>query len=201
MTIRVNAIAVALLLTVPAAHADGVYYGVGFGYADSTSEPEFGDNSSGGYPTIGATLGYKREQGNYFYAGEIDIDVPVGDAELSFEDVTCDDGFADGPYFCTHTSTVRLRSLAGVELSNGIDVFGTIGIAFMSGEGAIEPTGETDTGTASGATVGFGAQIPVGSGSMRLELIYDNLENTGTLPDDVYEPTFESVSLKTTYLF
>lgn len=200
MFIRSFAVSVAIILGAQTAVADGLYYGVGLGYSDSTSEPEFGGSSTADYATLGATLGYRWDRSAVFYTAELDVDVPLGEPDLEFDGSTCADG-ANGPYFCSHTITTRLRGLAGTTLSNGAEVFGSLGLATMTGDAAVSPFGDTDLGSAAGVTVGFGTQFVAGSGTVRVELIYDNMDQTVTMPNGNFEPKFEAVSVKASYLF
>ena len=50
-----------------------------------------------------------------------------------------------------------------------------------------------------GYTVGFGVQRDFGSGIGRVEVIYDNAENSNE--PGGYEPALETVTLKASFLF
>ena len=206
MSISKLSLVALLAITANTATADGFYAGGGLGYYSSTSEgPVDGmtsdpAESEATYFSIGATAGYRMDLQSTFVAGEVDVDF-ILDSDFEFEDLACSDG-AIAPYYCEHTYTARFRGMVGTEVAPGFEAFAMGGIAVMTGEGAVD-TNEVDTGTNSGFTIGAGAQADVGTGKVRFEVNYDQLENSVSSPTDGtidYEPTLESVSAKVTYL-
>jgi opacity protein-like surface antigen len=188
-----------LLLSSQPVLADGIYYGAGLAYSDAESlEPSEGDGaSSDSYFGLGATVGYRWNQPTSFFAAEADFDLPL---DTDFEDsgASCSTD-ADTAYYCTHTATLRLRGIAGVPMG-GFEGFVSGGLMMMSGDGAIDSDVQ-DRGVNTGYTVGLGLQQDLGGSMLRYELIYDNAENTSTKPGGIYEPSFEALTAKVTFLF
>ena len=188
-----------LLFSNQPALADGVYYGAGLAYIDAESYDEEGSElkSSDSYFGLGATVGYRWDQPANFFAAEADFDLPI-DSDFEENGVSCATD-AGGPYYCTHNATLRLRGIAGVPMG-GFEGFASAGLMMMSGDGAVDENAQ-DRGVNTGYTVGLGLQQDLGGNMVRYELIYDNAENTITKPADRYEPTFEAVTAKVTFLF
>lgn len=187
-----------LVLAGQAALADGPYYGVGLAVYSSTSEPapDAGFESEDVYGAIGGTVGYRWDGGASFGGVEADLDIPFG-SDFEYDGTPCSTAAA-APYYCEHNATLRLRGVFGRAMG-AFEGFASFGMAVMQGEGADSET-TTSRGVNTGYTVGLGLQSDAGAGKVRYEIVYDNLENVSTNPDGG-DPTFESVSLKVSYLF
>ena len=151
---------------------------------------------------MGLTLGVRQEAGWGFIGGEVDADISGG-AEFVYapESATCaQEAFA--PYMCTHDATIRLRAVIGADAGNGASVFGTFGLGIAIGDSAIE-TNETAPMSVGGTTFGLGFQRLMGSGTARIEVIYDDFTNILKEPHPVedFDPTYEAVTVKVSYLF
>lgn len=193
-------VALALLAAGPSG-ADGIYYGVGLGYGSAKSGTgTFGPESSkADLGLMGLTLGYRFDRPKMFFAGELDSDLHLSG---TFHDTvtgnTCAAG-ANGPYYCSHDATVRLRGLVGAPMANGYDVFGSLGLVHVIGTSATDTFTHANVGS-NGFTVGFGIQHKMqGRGVARFELIYDQA-NASNGPGG-YTPKYNAVTLKATWLF
>lgn len=178
---------------------DGFYYGIGAGMMNAQSDAViFGGVSEDRFAIVGGTVGYRFEQEKIFYGAEIDADVSTGSSMIGTGGTDCDD-FADGPYYCTHSSTVRLRGIVGTDVGGGYEAFGSLGVAMARGTSAVSPFDQEENMNR-GVTFGMGVQRALGSGMLRLELTRDRLETSVTDPY-LNNPTFESTSIKATFLF
>ncbi len=200
--LRTSVVIVGVLVSGSAFAQGSFYMGGGIGYAMAESEPSSsgGPASSGDLGMIGVTAGYRHDFPANFAAAELDADFNLT-GEMERNGLSCDDGFAQAPYFCEHDATVRLRGLFGADVGAGYEVFGSAGFAMMFGQGAIGPGGNTDGGSVTGYTVGLGAQRALGAGTGRVEVIYDKLDNIRDEPDGIYEPTWQATTIKASYLF
>ncbi len=178
--------------------ADGPYYGGGVAIYSSKSEPApgAGIDSEDVYAAIGGTIGYRWDQPTVFFGVEADADIAFG-SDFEYSGTACSDA-ASAPYYCEHNATLRLRGVVGAPVGS-FEGFASLGVAAMQGQGADSPT-STSRGVNTGYTVGLGLQNDFNAGKLRYEIVYDNLENVSTNPDGG-DPTFESVSLKVSYLF
>ena len=196
---RALMIAAAMTISGPvSAQQAGMYFGLGFGYADmgSTGFGPPGATAEGGL--LGLTAGYRGPAGGSgFYALEADAD--FADNTFEFSGAGCD-LFADAPYYCKTSAVLRLRAIYGVTTSSGWEVFGSGGYGMVFGDAAIQPSGQSTSTTTGGFTFGLGAQKAFGGGTARLEVIRDNFtENVSG--GDGYDTTYEATTLKATYLF
>lgn len=188
------AVCAAVLLAGSAVQAeDGFYLGLGGGAGSGQSD---GGDSAGTLGNVGLTFGYRQDMDGFFWGGEIDSD-------LSFYDNLENSGdpcsvIAHGPYYCTHDVTVRFRGVLGTELTDGVELFGTFGVGLMEGQGAIDPNA-TDSATTAGFTGSLGAQMDLGPGTIRGEIIYDNFSHN-LESAAIYSPTWSETSAKVTYL-
>lgn len=200
MTFKMTAAITIAVCTAQASLADGPYYGVGLAFYGAQSDAPVGSfaPSEDYYAALGGTVGYRWDRSGNFIGAEADLDLAIGSDFENTNGATCSDG-ATAPYYCEHQATLRLRGIIGAPLG-GMEGFASLGFAAMQGEGAISGS-DTDRGVNTGYTVGFGMQSQMANGTIRYELIYDNLENTSTKSGGVEEPDFESISLKATYLF
>ncbi|MHC0052455.1 outer membrane protein [Actibacterium sp. D379-3] len=189
----------ALFLTGAANAEEGFYAGFGFGLTDMESQAEFGGTSEGALPMVALTAGYRAEADRFFYGAEIDADMSL-DGNLDYQGTECGDGFANGPYYCEHDATLRLRGVIGTDLTPQLEGFATLGYGVMWGKGAVAGDGSTDNGVNSGVTVSLGLQHMMQKGKLRYELIYDDFGNTGEKPADLYKPDYQAVSLRLMYL-
>ena len=186
-----------------AAAAEPTFYlggGLSFGTATSLPAPgsPLSDASTGNPVALGATVGVRGGAGNLFFGAELDADIALS-GTMDFGGVTCADGFANAPYFCSQDATVRIRGILGTDLG-GYELFGTLGYGVMFGQGAINPGGATDAGSVGGVTYGLGIQTDMGAGMVRAELIRDDFNNIITMPDGIYSPTWQNSSLKLSYI-
>ena len=198
-TVKVVAAAGVLACAGQIALADGPYYGGGLAIYSSKSAEATGSpvESEDVYGAIGATVGYRWDRGTTFFGLEADADIAFN-SDFEYANVECSVA-ADGPYYCEHDATLRLRGVIGGPVG-AFEGFASLGVAAMQGQGATSPT-TTDRGVNTGYTVGLGLQNDLANGKMRYEIVYDNFENTTTKPGGIYEPDFESVSFKVSYLF
>jgi hypothetical protein len=197
-----TAIAAALLsFTALPAMAQGFYFGGGLGYSWADSGVgSFGNNSSSAdFPLIGLTAGYRWDANGYFFATEIDADLSSAEFTDDATGNTCSQG-ASGPYFCSVDSVVRLRGLVGSSMMNGYEFFGTLGFVSVMGTSATN-TSTSANNTNTGYTVGIGTQGQMmGNGTSRIELIWDQANESSDQPGG-YDPDYEAITLKFTYLF
>ncbi len=198
----VLAASVTIAMLATSASADGMYYGIGLGITDAESDPKvFAPSTSGAtFATLGATAGYRWDRSGHFLGAEANLDLGLGaDFDDDFTGTACKTD-AYGPYYCSHKATLRLRGMIGTEIGNGMELFGTLGLAAMSGDGAIY-IDQQDGGVNTGVTVGMGLQKQVGRNTHRIELIYDDLSSNSTKPGGIYEPEYKAVSLNYTLIF
>jgi opacity protein-like surface antigen len=202
LTITIVALAA---IASPALAEEGFYSGIGLGYSamDSLAIERL-DNTSSSFEdaVLGVTLGYRTDAGSMFYAAEVDSDLGFGQ-EFSGDgnNRTCSAG-ADNAYHCTHDLTLRLRGVAGTQMG-AYEVFGSLGAVMVRGTSAVGEIVAVDV-KSFGYTVSLGIQRPLGSGTGRLELIYDNADNDdgpsfGAEPP--HHPDYSAITLKSTYLF
>ena len=196
----ITSFTLAVLAASPAAAGD-FYYGAGLGYTHAKSGTgSFGTEASNAdLSMLGLTLGYRVDRAKVFFAGELDGDVNLGGK--FHDDVsgnTCTSG-ANGPYYCSHDSTLRLRGIVGSSLKNGYEIFGSLGVIQVRGKSAVNSFVQ-DSVRSTGVTVGIGAQRKMSNyGVGRLELIYDKA-NSSNNPGG-YEPKYQAVTLKASWLF
>jgi opacity protein-like surface antigen len=198
---RTLLVAAFLAAGVGAARAEGsFYYGFGLGATRAESESNFpGVESDDTFGLLGLTFGYRRERASGFMALELDGDLSFGNNFTGDSGTECDT-YADGPYFCTHDATLRLRAVAGQVMNNGMEGFVSLGFAAVRGESAVQPTVQ-ENNTNIGFTLGLGAQKNLASGRrVRGEAVLDVLHNSTTEPRG-WTPEYEAVTLKATFLY
>ena len=105
---------------------------------------------------------------------------------------------ANAPYMCSQTATVRARAMIGTEVQ-GYELFGTLGYAVLFGDQANAPNGSTVPVSVGGITYGIGAQTAMGTGKIRAEVIWDNLETIISSPSTA-TPTWSSTTAKVSYI-
>lgn len=179
----------------------GIYIGGGLalGAAFSDAYRDSGGVSEGTLTGFGITAGKRYDAQGFFYGGELDADINLI-GEMEQNGVSCSDGFASGPYYCSQAATIRLRAVAGTDIGP-VEVFGTLGYAFMFGQGALGLDGKSDYGINGGLTLGVGIQRQIGQGVFRIEYIRDNLTNNLVSPEAMYAPTWSANSAKISYLW
>jgi len=189
----------AMLISATAAQADGLYYGGGLSIVQGSSEesPNSATVSEDTYGAVTGTIGYRWDQSTMFFGAELGLDVTVG-SDLENAADTCSEG-ANGPYYCNHVLTTRLRGVVGMPVG-GFEGFATLGLASMGGTAANDVL-STGVAVNSGYTFGLGLQQDLNGNTLRYELIYDNLETNSVSQGGAYAPTFESVALSVSYLF
>ncbi|SIT89403.1 Outer membrane protein beta-barrel domain-containing protein [Yoonia rosea] len=198
MTNKRAAIIVAVAaLAASTAQADGIYYGGSLGYLQMESTSDGIGETSGESVVVGGLLGYRADiGGGPFWAAELNVDFPV-DGEMSYS------GGADSctdfsPDWCDIDALARVRGLYGVPVGGGYDLFGSAGLAIVTGVAEDGGGVYADT-VGTGFTAGIGVQRALaGSGTARLEVIYDSIENTD--PDD-FEKALENVGITASFLF
>jgi hypothetical protein len=205
---RTTAVACALALTAvltPASSQaqDGLYFGIAAGQSSVTSGAgwTFGPEASeGSFGTAGATIGYRQTPGPWFYAAELMVDAPLdGDLTDKFSGSDCS-LFNDGPYFCSVDSTMRLRGVVGTSVTDRLEGFASFGIASVIGDSGVSANSVAHNRN-TGITAGIGVQSRLASGgTLRGEVIYDRADRSATLPMG-FDPDYEAVSLRLTYLF
>ena len=174
------------------------YYGLGLGYSDFESVvTSFGGSASEGQTTtLSAVFGAEWQGNTSFYGYEADLDYGLS-GETSQGGVTCAT-FADAPYLCDYTATVRLRGIYGTDFG-GTKVFGALGVGGVFGDFATSPTTQA-SGSVYGLTAGVGAYFPVSdSMNVRGEVIYDNFTNADQTGG--YESEFTGMSVRVTAMF
>lgn len=198
----ISAIAVALISASGAAQAgDGFYFGVGAGVSkvDSGTSSFGTESSSANLTLLSATAGVRKDQGGGFFGGELNGDFSVS-GEFT-DDVSGDTCAVDanGPYYCTHNATVRLRGIAGQTVAPGLELFGTLGLVVVTGTSATGNTVQEDV-RSTGVTVGVGLQHSYSSGAVgRVELVFDKADNSNE--PGGYQPQYKAFSLVASYLF
>lgn len=196
------ALAVACTLAyAPTASAEGGFYlGGGFGLSSAESNPAPGAPyfSTDTFPLIGLTAGYRVDGANHFWAAEADADVSFGSDLLGPSGSSCP-VYANAPYYCTHTATLRLRGVFGMPINDKYEGFGSIGLVAVSGTSAIGPTAQADA-VNTGYTLSAGVQRATTRGVMRAELIYDRADTARTNGDS-YTPEYQALTLKLSLLF
>lgn len=191
--------AIALMASAPAALADpGFYYGVGLGFSSMESFDGAASTSEADTFVLGLTLGYRWENMAMFYGLELDADLSGGaDFEEVLSGATCAVG-AIGPYWCNHDSTVRFRGLVGQTMASGTELFGSLGVVSVHGDSAVAPAA-TASIHSTGYTIGIGLQQDFTGMTGRLELIYDQADNSNN--PGGFDPDYKAVTLKSTLLF
>jgi len=182
--------------------ADGTYFGITGGVARATSGVgSFGpEESMATLTNLGAIAGYRMDNGGNFFGGEFNAEFSIGD---EFTDdpggQTCSAG-ANGPYYCRHDATLRLRGIAGTTLANGNEVFGSLGVVQIRGESATG-TSTVAAVTSTGFTAGLGMTMSgMGSaGTTRVEIVLDKADNSNE--PSGYQPTYQAVSLIVGFMF
>lgn len=190
----------------PSLAEDGLYYGLGLGSSSMSSDVEWNafKKSSLDSAVLGVTFGYRRDAGSMFFAAEMDGDLSLGQEFIGdANNLPCAPANARGPYHCTHDTTVRLRGVVGTQIG-AYEVFGSLGAVQVRGTSAVN-VAQTDDVINTGHTFGLGIQRPLGTGTGRLELIYDRASNDNgpkhVLFGTVFSPDYEAVTLKATFLF
>ncbi|WP_106746093.1 hypothetical protein [Yoonia maritima] len=198
MSIKYFASVVALCAAT-SVNAEGLYYGGGISITQAESDAGFGANtvSSDTYGAVTGTVGYRWDQSNMFYGAEFGLDVAVG-SSMEDDGADCFTA-ANGPYYCDHVLTSRLRGIVGMPMGS-FEGFASFGFASMSGNAATFINTQ-DVAVNSGYTFGLGLQQDLSGNTLRYELIYDNLETNTQSQGSGYEPTFEAISLNVSYLF
>ena len=188
------------------AMADGLYYGLGLGVTDAKSEQSVtgGGHSEATFGTLGATLGYRWDRDTYFLGTEANLNLGLGtDFDDSGTGQACKTN-ANGPYYCSQKAILRLRGMIGSDVGKDVEIFGTLGLAAMVGDGATNANTQ-DRGVNTGVTVGMGLQKQIGRNTHRVELIYDDLSHTVSQPvshfGTGYSPDYSAVSLNYTFIF
>lgn len=194
-----TAISIAAFSAGAAVAEEGLYYGVGLAYSDaeSASQPGGSTTSNASFGQLGVTVGYRWDQGDWFYATELDGELSLGNNFVGNSNSVCA-VYANGPYYCAHDATLRVRFAVGTSSGDDYEFFATAGAVKVFGESAVSPTSQASASN-TGYTVGIGAQRAMERGTLRGELIYDNAEDNG--PPSFYRPTYEAITLKFSYLF
>lgn len=192
-------IAAGVLITASsAATAEGFYYGASLGYGQLKSASVGTAETEAEVVTFGGLLGFSGAVGNgHFWAFEANVNRSV-DGEMGysgFEFSSCTD---QSPDWCDVELIARARGIYGMPVSADYDLFGSVGLAFVSGVAEDGPGNYVDT-TATGATISAGIQREIpGVGTGRLEVVYDTFDKHS--PEE-FEKTLENVSLVASILF
>ncbi len=184
----------------PAAAGEGFYFGLGLGFtaAESPDGEVSGIVSEADFGVLALTGGYRWDLPGTFVAAEIDLDLSLGaEFEESESGRTCEQG-ADGPHFCSHDATVRLRGLYGGPVGS-YEAFVSGGLAVVIGDSAVDGF-EQESNTNLGVTLGLGLQRAYGGSMVRGELIYDRADRSLSEPQG-FDPDYEAVTVKATFLF
>ncbi|MBW6506940.1 MAG: outer membrane beta-barrel protein [Rhodobacteraceae bacterium] len=199
---RLAALAVACTLsyTSTASAEGGFYWGGGFGLssAESLPAPGFPFGASDTFPVVGITAGYRVDGANHFWAAEADTDISFGSDFVGNSGSSCP-VYADGPYYCTHNATLRLRGVFGMPINSNYEGFGSVGLVAVRGTSAIGPTVQADA-VNTGYTLSAGVQRATARGLARAELIYDRADTVRT-NNGGYAPQYEALTLKISLLF
>lgn len=177
---------------------DGLYYGFGLGLSSVTSDPtSFSGIGRGSAVDLGFSVGYRKDFAKAFVGGELDGEMSLG-ADLTNAGVPCST-VASGPYFCTHDATLRARVIVGTPVGDGVEAFGSLGMVAVKGDSATNSFTQGET-INTGFTIGAGVQTDYRNGKLRAEIIYDRANNVAKNPA-IYEPHYEAMSLKVSFLF
>lgn len=180
-----------------AAAQDGFYYGLTLGYADYESESLGIAGTEGNDVTFGGVLGYSWPAGaNNSIGVEATLDLTTKNL-MEGSTYPGDACTNNSPDWCEVHSIARLRGVYTVALPSGLELLGTAGVARASGVAEDGPGNYPDT-SATGFTLGFGGQRDMGTGSMRVELTYDKLDNADP---EAFDKSLRIISLRATYLF
>lgn len=155
---QIVSLGAAVFLSASAVSAEeGFYLGGGLSYGHMNAGTSFASNfaSSDDYGSVTALGGYRKQQGQQFWAAEIQLEFPIS-PELQFGGVPCST-VAIGPYGCDVDAVLRLRGVFGGHIGNGVELYGTAGFVVISGEGATSP-GTTNSAVSGGMSIGIGLQ-------------------------------------------
>lgn len=205
MPLRFAAAAAALCVSAAIAEAQDYYFGAGLGYvsAESTANANNVNSGSGtsdlGTGAVSLIGGVKFPLANGFWGIEGNGDFSMGSDTDPAGGAVCGTS-ATGAYLCSHDMTLRLVGLYGFNMSNGWTAFGSLGIGAVYGDFA---TNTTTIGSAhvSGVTYGIGLSKPVGSGSIRGEIIRDDFSNSSqSLGAAVQDSDYEATTVRLSYI-
>ena len=206
MTIKTLILSTSILVSGSVAFADtGFYLGGNISYSEASSTFRSSFESTENTAAIGLTLGYRFEKGTAFFGPEADIDLFLNSDFEDSNGIPCTIR-ASAPYYCERDATIRLRGVYGQSLNNGLEWFGTAGIGFMTGKGAVGPgPASRDRGVSSGVTVSLGLQKALSERTMlRGEIIYDDFSHSVTKPTDpggfVADPSYQATTFKIGYI-
>jgi len=206
MTIKTLLLSTSIFLLGSSAYADtGFYLGGSISYSDASSTFHSTNESTESNAAIGFTLGYRFEKGTAFFGPEADIDLFLNSDFSDSAGIPCSIN-ASAPYYCERDATIRLRGVYGQSLNNGLEWFGTAGVGFMTGKGAVGPSpADRDRGVNMGLTVSLGLQKTISQRAMlRAEIIYDDFSNTITNPTIpgvfVADPEYQATTFKIGYI-
>ncbi|KAB7610419.1 outer membrane beta-barrel protein [Amylibacter sp. SFDW26] len=170
----------ALLSATPVYAADGFYFGGGASLTKSRAGVEqlAGILSSKDDFVSGVLLGgYRKQLGNNFWATEVQLEFPSSSFENNFFGPSIGCSPATGPFVCELDTVLRLRGVYGGEISEGLELYGTAGLVYVTGDAATSPT-TVDSFSSFGFSFGFGLQKElVQSWKLRGEVNYDSATN------------------------
>ena len=185
----------------PALAEDGFYFGVTAGATSATSVvTAFGTaTSAAALTSVGATAGYRFENNGGFLGIEVNGDFSVGG---EFTDQASGQNcatYADGPYYCSHDYTLRLRGLIGREFGNGMEGYLAAGAVMVQGTSATGPT-VAEAITSTGYTAAVGVQFDgIAGKTNRLEIVFDQADSSNE--PGGYQPQYQAVGVNFGLMF
>jgi hypothetical protein len=196
MRLNLAAAGLLLALTQSASADDGLYYGLGLGVLNSTSEAPIvpGFEGQATDTSLALTLGYRWPQaGVVFYGVEGNLDFHTGNLMNDSVDACT----STSPTWCEVDSTARLRVTIGHELAGGSTVMAHIGAVAVSGRLEANP-GDFRDSTGRGASVGVSWERLYGAVPLRVDLNYDSIRSDS---NPTYERSLDMIGLRVSYMF
>ncbi|MCB6179855.1 porin family protein [Rhodobacter sp. Har01] len=196
MRLTLTAATMLLAFTQLATAQDGLYYGVGVGVLNSTSEapivPDFEAEATD--LSLALTAGYRLSQtGTMFYGVEGNLDLHTGKLMSDGADACT----STSPTWCEVNATARLRATFGTTLSGGSTVMASLGFAAVSGRLEANP-GDYRDSVGRGTSVGVSWERLYGAHTVRMDLNYDRIN---TDDDPTYDRSLDMVGLRVSYMF
>ena len=166
------------------------------GFGNDENEVSIESDRSAHPVGIVGLAGYKINLGYFFYAGEVDISIPVsGDIDdESGQSVLCGEGFG----LCSVNWTSRTRVLTGIT-AQGNDYFTSAGAVVQNVEFS-DPNGRSSD-TVVGVTLGVGAQFEVRRNvDVRFEVIHD-IYDRGSASNDGADSEWKVTTVRAAAIF
>lgn len=170
------ALASLIIAATPAIAEDGFYLGGGLSYTTSkgTNTTVLSLDTEDAFASGVLIGGYRKQVGNHFWATELQLEFPTSnDFDIDFAGGTFGCSPAITPYVCELDTVVRLRGVYGGEIAEGLELYGTGGLVYVSGEAATSPL-TTGSFSSIGLSLGLGVQKTISqSWKVRGEINHD----------------------------